>query len=349
MTSLGLVVVGFDSDEVWPEFCESLARSTVIPGEVVVVENSPALPTTIPSLPELSITVTHRPDNPGYGTSANHGVSELRTAPDLIVICNPDIVWQADTLEKMVAELESQPNVGIVGPRLLNNDGSTYPSARAFPGIRIGIGHALLGDLWKNNPWTTWYLGTQEGSEPRIVDWLSGACLMIREETFTSIDGFDEGYFMFVEDVDLCFRAKKQGWRSLFCSKCGSHPLRGPLDWASDGRDGEGSPSEHAKVSLPPLCGTGLLAYSPGAPSGALAQRHSCAAPVLTAKNPTLAIKFIFEDRFRLLCLKRINPFPDLRERRGQHSDSQQTRVFSLTNPHGGNRDATGHLNNGQQ
>jgi len=216
MTSLSLVVVGYDSDEVWPEFCESLSRSTVVPGEVVVVENSPALPPTIPSLPELSITVTHRPDNPGYGTSANHGVSELRTTPDLIVICNPDIVWQADTLEKMVAELESQPTVGIVGPRLLNNDGSTYPSARAFPGIRIGIGHALLGDLWKNNPWTTRYLGTQEGSEPRIVDWLSGACLMIREETFTSIDGFDEGYFMFVEDVDLCFRAKKQGWRSLF-------------------------------------------------------------------------------------------------------------------------------------
>ena len=216
MTSLGLVVVGYDSDEVWPGFCESLAESTVVPDEVVVVENSPCLPTAIPSLRGLPITVTHRPDNPGYGTSANHGVSELRTTPDLIVICNPDIVWQADTLEMMVAELESQPTVGIVGPRLLNNDGSTYPSARAFPGIRIGIGHALLGDLWKTNPWTTRYLGTQEGSKPRIVDWLSGACLMIREETFTSIDGFDEGYFMFVEDVDLCFRAKKEGWRSLF-------------------------------------------------------------------------------------------------------------------------------------
>ena len=216
MTSLGLVVVGYESDEVWPEFCESLAQSTVVPGEVVVVENSPSLPTSIPTLPGLSVTVLHRPDNPGYGTSANHGVSALRHTSDLIVICNPDIVWQPDTLEKLIAELESQPTVGIVGPRLLNNDGSTYPSARAFPGIRIGIGHALLGDLWKTNPWTTRYLGTQEGLEPRIVDWLSGACLMIRGETFTSIDGFDEDYFMFVEDVDLCFRAKKNGWRSLF-------------------------------------------------------------------------------------------------------------------------------------
>jgi N-acetylglucosaminyl-diphospho-decaprenol L-rhamnosyltransferase len=216
MTSLGLVVVGYQSDNVWPGFFESLADSTVIPDKIVVVENSPSLPTSIPTLPGLSITVLHRPDNPGYGASANHGVAELAKVPDLIVICNPDIVWQPHTLETLITEMESRPTVGIAGPRLLNTDGSTYPSARAFPGIRIGIGHALFGDVWKTNPWTTRYLGTQEGTEPRIVDWLSGACVMVRSETFTAIGGFDEGYFMFVEDVDLCFRAKKQGWRSLF-------------------------------------------------------------------------------------------------------------------------------------
>lgn len=216
MTSLGLVVVGYQSDNVWPGFFKSLADSTVIPDHIVVVENSPSLPTSIPTLPGLSITVLHRPDNPGYGASANHGVAELAEVPDLIIICNPDIVWQAFTLETLTTEMESRPTVGIAGPRLLNTDGSTYPSARAFPGIGIGIGHALCADVWKSNPWTTRYLGTQGGTEPRIVDWLSGACVMVRSETFTAIGGFDESYFMFVEDVDLCFRAKKQGWRSLF-------------------------------------------------------------------------------------------------------------------------------------
>jgi len=216
MTRLGLVVVGYQSDDVWPGFFDSLAHSTVIPDQIVVVENSPSLPTSIPTLPGLSITVLHRPDNPGYGASANHGVAGLAKVPDLIVICNPDIVWQAHTLETLIPEMESRPTVGIAGPLLLNTDGSTYPSARAFPGIRVGIGHALFGDVWKTNPWTARYLGTQEGTEPRIVDWLSGACVMVRSETFTAIGGFDEGYFMFVEDVDLCFRAKKQGWRSLF-------------------------------------------------------------------------------------------------------------------------------------
>ncbi len=115
-------------------FFESLADSTVIPDKIVVVENSPSLPTSIPTLPGLPITVLHRPDNPGYGASANHGVAELAKVPDLIVICNPDIVWQPQTLETLITEMESRPTVGIAGPRLLNTDGSTYPSARAFPG-----------------------------------------------------------------------------------------------------------------------------------------------------------------------------------------------------------------------
>ena len=216
MTALGLVVVGYESDTVWPQFFESLATSTVVPDQIVVVENSPTFPGSIPTIRGLSVSVLHRPDNPGYGTSANFGVTALTDSADLIVVCNPDIVWETGTLETLRRELQARPKVGIAGPRLLNTDGSPYPSARAFPGVRIGIGHAIFGDIWKSNPWTTRYLGTQEGSEPRIVDWLSGACLMIRRKTFVALGGFDEGYFMFVEDVDLCFRAKNSGWRSLF-------------------------------------------------------------------------------------------------------------------------------------
>ena len=113
MTSLGLVVVGYQSDNVWPGFFESLAHSSVVPDQIVVVENSPSLPTSIPTLPGLWITVLHRPDNPGYGASANHGVAELAKIPDLIVICNPDIVWQSHTLETLIKEMESRPTVGI--------------------------------------------------------------------------------------------------------------------------------------------------------------------------------------------------------------------------------------------
>ena len=213
---IGIVVVGFDSDQVWSAFFESLSGSRVQPQHVVVVENSASMPSTIPPSWKKKIKLIHRPDNPGYGAAANYGVKHLLQEADVVVVCNPDLVWTPKSLEILTKELLAHPTAGIAGPHLMNTDGSTYPSARAFPGIRVGIGHALLGDVWKKNPWTKKYLGHYEGSDSRVVDWLSGACLAIKPEAYHSVGGFDEDYFMFVEDVDLCFRLKKKGWRSLF-------------------------------------------------------------------------------------------------------------------------------------
>ena len=213
---VGVVVVGFHSNAVWPAFFDSLRESTLTPDTVILVENSPSAPEIPTTGYDGDVVILHRPDNPGYGAAINWGVQNLPTNTEVIVACNPDIVWEPDTLAVLLAELRTEDRAGIAGPRILNADGSLYPSARAFPGIRVGVGHAVLGDIWKTNPWTQRYLGRYEGVSPRIVDWLSGACLMISREAFDAVGGFDEEYFMFVEDVDLCFRLKKAGWRSLY-------------------------------------------------------------------------------------------------------------------------------------
>jgi len=214
--SLGVVVIGYHSDDVWADFFSSLAQSTQAPLEIVVVENSSVAPRHLSALYGAPVTVIHQPDNPGYGTAANIGTQHLSPRCTRVVICNPDVVLAKDALSALSAALEDYDNVGLVGPKILNTDGSLYPSARAFPGIRIGVGHALLGDIWKSNPWTRAYLGRYEGNLNRIVDWLSGACVMVDREVFNSVEGFDPRYFMFLEDVDLCFRLKQQGWRSLY-------------------------------------------------------------------------------------------------------------------------------------
>lgn len=213
---IGLVVVGYDSGDVWAEFFSSLPSSSVVPSHIVVVENSPVLPRDLRKMWTGALTVVHRPENPGFGTSCNEGVNQLPENCDPIVVCNPDVVFREHTLRDLEQALNQNAHVGVVGPRILNRDGSVYPSARAFPGIRVGVGHALFADVWKSNPWTRRYLGTYQRSEPRIVDWLSGALLMIRRTAFQDVGGFDAGYFMFFEDVDLCFRLKSRGWRSLF-------------------------------------------------------------------------------------------------------------------------------------
>jgi len=214
--SIGLVVVGYDSDEVWPDFFSALASSKHLPDSVIVVENSPRLPTPDFSGMPFPVHVLHQPSNPGYGGAANEGVKLVPASCSAVVVCNPDVVLQPTTIGELADGLESRKDVGVVGPTILTGQGNVYPSARSFPGITMGIGHALFANLWKSNPWTRQYFGDYGNLDTRIVDWLSGSFLMFRREAFDSVMGFDPGYFMFLEDVDICLRLKRQGWTSLY-------------------------------------------------------------------------------------------------------------------------------------
>ena len=214
--TLGLVVVGYQSVDEWEPFFNSLKNSNLIPGHVVIVDNSP--PGALPIRRELwnGLRIVRRADNPGYGTAINAGASELPEQVTHVVLSNPDIRFFPDTMSRLKAGFSAFSKVAATGPALINPDGSIYPSARAIPGVRVGIGHALLGNVWPKNPWTRRYLGDYQQTHQRPVGWLSGALLMVARSSFEKVGGFDEEYFMFVEDVDLCFRAKKSGWRSLF-------------------------------------------------------------------------------------------------------------------------------------
>lgn len=215
-TKLGLVVVGFHSDDVWDVFFDGIRESTLKPLSIVVVENGLSVSHRVRELAELPIRILHRPNNPGYGTAANIGVQELPASCEWVVIANPDVRLECDTLEKLFDARDTFPQTGILGPQIKTPSGATYPSARAIPGIRIGVGHALLGRLWPKNPWTSRYLGVYGDAEARTTGWLSGAFLLVKREIFELAGGFDEGYFMFFEDVDLCFRLRMLGFRNVY-------------------------------------------------------------------------------------------------------------------------------------
>jgi N-acetylglucosaminyl-diphospho-decaprenol L-rhamnosyltransferase len=210
-----VVVVSFGSGDVLGSFLESLTTSDLIPQAVVIVENGPHEPTNA-FPPELPVTVLHRPDNPGYGTAVNLGVTALPKDISWVLVSNPDVTLAANTINLLLSERDTFPNVGSLGPALLNPDGTVYSSARAIPSIGVGIGHALLGALWKKNPWTSRYRGNYDSVEPRATGWLSGACLMINRVAFEEIGGFDTRYFMFMEDVDLGMRLGQSGWSNIY-------------------------------------------------------------------------------------------------------------------------------------
>jgi N-acetylglucosaminyl-diphospho-decaprenol L-rhamnosyltransferase len=221
--NFGLVVVGYESDAEWPDFFRCLAASAQLPRSIVVVDNSPTCRIEPHVGKELSVTIRHEPGNLGYGGAANRGVAQLPEDLEWVVICNPDTRVEPDTFDELMAHLEVLPRTAVVGPAIITPNNEVYPSARAIPGIRIGIGHALLGDLWPNNPWSLAYLGNRTSGEARSAGWLSGAFLMINRAAFDSVGGFDEQYFMFFEDVDLGFRMKKAGLRNVYVPSARVH------------------------------------------------------------------------------------------------------------------------------
>ena len=150
--------------------------------------------------------------NRGYGGGANQGARGLEE--DWILIANPDLVWTPGSLEALMDVSVAHPEAGCLGPRLLNTDGTVYPSGRALPSLVKGAGHAVLGRVWPGNPFSASYHG-DNADGVHAVGWLSGACLLLPSHVWKELGGFDEDYFMFFEDVDLGKRVGEAGYLNL--------------------------------------------------------------------------------------------------------------------------------------
>lgn len=211
----GVVVVSFGSEGVLSSFLSSLQDSDATPEHVVVVENGPILPQQTETF-AWDTTLVHLPGNPGYGAAVNSGVEALPAEIQWVLIANPDVTLEKDATQTLLQEATRRDRCAAVGPALLNFDGSIYPSARAFPDLKLGIGHGLFASLWPTNPWTKAYHGAYDSSDSREADWLSGACMLVNRNAFDEIGGFDTDYFMFVEDVDFGMRLCETSWSRVY-------------------------------------------------------------------------------------------------------------------------------------
>lgn len=152
--------------------------------------------------------------NLGYGRAANLGADRPEVAgAEYLLVCNPDIEVLPGAVKTLVSALDADERLATVGPRLSNPDGTLYPSARTFPDLLDAIGHGLLGMVAPRNPFTRRYrLLDWDHADAAPVDWVSGACFMVRREAWDAVGGFDPSYFMYMEDVDLCWRLGRRDW-----------------------------------------------------------------------------------------------------------------------------------------
>jgi N-acetylglucosaminyl-diphospho-decaprenol L-rhamnosyltransferase len=179
--------------------------------EVVVVDNG-SRDDSVGVARSLGVKVVENHRNLGYSRAVNRGAAE--TGAPWLLVANPDTRAQPEALARLLATAEADDRIGCIGPRLRNLDGSDYPTGRRFPSLLVGSLHALLGTVWPGNPATRRYhLTDLDRSRPATVDWVSGAFMLLRRAAFDEVGGFDASYFMYFEDMDLCLRLARAGWR----------------------------------------------------------------------------------------------------------------------------------------
>ncbi len=153
--------------------------------------------------------------NAGFGRGANAGV-RVTSAP-YVVVANADVRFGPASVQHLADALDEDPSLGVVGPAVFYPDGQPQASARRLPDPITAIAHGVLGRLAPANRWTRRYRALDHPhTQAREADWLSGCTLALRRGAFEQVGGFDPGFHLYVEDIDLAVRLRAAGWRLRF-------------------------------------------------------------------------------------------------------------------------------------
>lgn len=161
------------------------------------------------------VRLIENPENIFLSPAWNQGLRET-TAP-YVLLLNPDVEWWEGTLADYVRIAARDPRTGIAGPLVRNSDGTVYPSGRMFPSMIDGLGHAFLGNLWPDNPFTNRYhIDGWDRTTQREVDWVSGCCMLFPRTVFDEVGLFDEAFPLYGEELDIGTRLRAAGLRIVF-------------------------------------------------------------------------------------------------------------------------------------
>jgi N-acetylglucosaminyl-diphospho-decaprenol L-rhamnosyltransferase len=169
------------------------------------------------------------PDNGGFGAGNNLGLSSALAAgkrPRYVYFLNPDTEVRPGAVPELVRFLEQHPRAGIAGSSIEHADGSIWPIAFRFPTplgeLEGGASTGIVSRLLKRHS-----VARNMGSMPDQVDWISGASMMFRMDTLEDTGGFDEQFFLYYEEIDLCVRARRAGWECWYVPQSRVMHIRG--------------------------------------------------------------------------------------------------------------------------
>ena len=215
---LSIIIVSWNIKKVLIDCLESIKENPASElFEVIVVDNASSDGTiefVRNKFPDVVIIANNR--NLGFAAANNQGIE--KSQGEYILLLNPDTIVHSDSLDVLIEFMDKNEDVGICGPQLLNQDGTIQSSARCFPTFRGALyRHTAIKyfGLFKNE-YKKWLMKSFDHKSQMDVDQVMGAALMIRQSIINDTGAMDERFFMYYEEVDLCYRVKKTGWRVVF-------------------------------------------------------------------------------------------------------------------------------------
>lgn len=212
-------IVNWNTKDELRDCLRSVLAQRGVETEVIVVDNASADGSAQMVQDEFADQAILIANTSNIGFGAGHNQAMRIARGEYVFLLNPDgRLIEPDALRRMVVYLEGNPGVGVLGPRIVNPDGSLQFSARRFPTmLAAAFRHTLWGKLFPNNRFVRGYMMTDWAHDrTKEVDWISGAAMMLRRAMLDQVGLMDEGYFMYCEDVDLCKRAGMRGWKVIY-------------------------------------------------------------------------------------------------------------------------------------
>ena len=214
---VSIVIVSYNVADILDKCLVSIREETTRPYEILVVDNASSdrsVAIIKESHPDV-ILIRNR-NNAGFARASNQAIRKARGR--YLLLLNPDTLILHNAVDRLVTFMDLHPEAGACGPRNLHPDGSLQHNCHCFPSLFLRlIEHLQLQRLYPENRicgrehFTYWNF-----ESVRSVDWITGCSLMIRREALDGVGHLDENYFLYSEEVDLCYRLKQAGWKTLF-------------------------------------------------------------------------------------------------------------------------------------
>ena len=221
MPRIDIVIVTYNSCGVIDDLLDSIPAGLDGLDAAVVVVDSGSTDATVERLHERSDCLVIETENHGYAAGINRGVTELAGQGPVLVL-NPDVRLEPGAIRALLDAL-TLPSTGIVAPRVLDPGGSTSLSLRRTPTLARALGLGRTGV-----PWLSEYV-TDEGEyeQRHVVDWALGAALLVARACHEEVGGWDESFFLYSEETDLCLRGRELGWVTRYTPDAVVHHVGG--------------------------------------------------------------------------------------------------------------------------